>query len=61
MTSRGRAKSNSAMFMQGLGAKTMNTDPGSNVEEEATKSSKKLINIASRHVQTKTPMDGKTQ
>ena len=61
MTSRGRAKSNSAMFMQGLGVKTMNTDPGSNAEEEATKSSKKLISIASRHVQTKTPMDGKTQ
>ena len=61
MTSRGRAKSNSAMFMQGLGANTIKTDPGSNAEEEITKSSKKPINIASRHVQTKTPVNGKTQ
>ena len=49
------------MFMQGLGANTIKTDPGSNAEEEITKSSKKPINIASRHVQTKTPVNGKTQ
>ena len=39
----------------------MNTDPGSNADEEVTRSSKKPINIASRQVQTKTPMDGKIQ
>ena len=38
----------------------MNTEPGTNVEDEAGGSSKKLNSIASRYVQTKTPMDGKT-
>ena len=60
MTARGRAKSNSAMLMQGLAVNTMNTDPGTNIEEDAGKSNKNLNSIASRYVQTKTPMDGKT-